>query len=98
MFLIELLIVSIVHLAVVGIDVLSFFIVIRLLVQRWPKHLFLRFDQVGRPIVDPLLASVDRAIPCAWTGTSPRRDHIGAAVTLLVLGLCRLGMTGLVRV
>jgi uncharacterized protein YggT (Ycf19 family) len=95
MFLFELLIVSIVHLAMVGLDVLSFFVVIRLLTQRWPRRLFLRFDQVGKPITDPLLASVNRAIPCSWTGNPERRKHYVASATLLGLALCRLGLTGL---
>jgi uncharacterized protein YggT (Ycf19 family) len=95
MILFQLLIASIVHLALVGLDVLSFFVVVRILAQRWSRRPLLAFDQVGKPITDPLLAAVGRAIPCNWTGHPERRKHYVAAATLLVLALCRLGLTGL---
>ena len=84
---------SIVHLMATGLDVLSFFVVVRILAQRWPRRPVLAFDQVGKPVTDPLLAAVGRAVPCHWTGHPERRKHYVAAATLLVLALCRLGLT-----
>ncbi len=81
MFLLRLLIVSIVQLAMIGLDVFSFFVVIRMLALRWPKAPLLALDQVGKPVTDPLVASVGRAIPCAWTGGFDHRKHVVAAVT-----------------
>ena len=96
MILIQLLMASLVYVVALGLDVLSFFVVVRILAQRWPRRLLLAFDQVGRPVTDPLLAAVGRAIPCTWTGHPERRRHYVAAATLLVLALSRLGLTGLV--
>lgn len=95
MFLFQLLIVSIVHLAMIGLDVLSFFVVIRMLALRWPKPPLLALDQVGKPVTDPLLASVNRALPWGWSSNPERRKNVVAAVALLGLALCRLGLTGL---
>ena len=95
MFLFELLIVSIIYLAMIGLDVLSFFVVIRILVLQWPRRPLLAFDQVGKPVTDPLLAAVNRAVPRAWTGSPERHRHIVTAIALLGLALCRLGLAGL---
>lgn len=93
MLMFQLLLASIVHLMATGLDVLSFFVVVRILAQRWPGRLVLAFDQVGKPVTGPLLAAVGRAIPSRWTGHPERRKHYVAAATLLVLALCRLGLT-----
>jgi len=98
MFLFQLLIVSIVHLAMIGLDVISFFVVIRILALRWPKRPLLALDQVGRPVTDSVIASFGRAIPWTWTSNPERRKHFAAVATLLGLALCRLGLTGLLAV
>jgi hypothetical protein len=87
--------VSIVYLAMIGLDVLSFFIVIRMLALRWPRAPLLSLDQVGKPVTDPLLPSVGRAIPWTWTSNPERRKHLAAVATLLGLALRRLGLPSL---
>ena len=95
MVLLELLIVSIVHLAIIGLDVLNFFVVICGLVLRWPKRPLLALDRVGEPVTDPLVASVAPAVPCNWISGDERRRCVAAAVALLVLALGRLALAGL---
>lgn len=94
--LIELLFVLVVHLAVIGLDVIGFFLIIRVLTLRWPVRLLLALDRVGRSITDPLIEAVTRALPCHWMTGEDRRKHLAAAATLLVLALCRLALAGLV--
>ncbi len=96
MFLFELLFVSVIHLAVIGLDIVGFFVVIRVLILRWPARPLLALDRVGEPVTDPLIEAVERAMPCAWITGEKRRQHFGAAAALLVLALCRLALAGLV--
>ena len=96
MFLFELLFVSIIHLAMIGLDLISFFLVIRVLTFRWPARPLLALDRIGEPVIDPLLATVGRTVPSDWTNGKVRLRHLDAAVTLLVLALCRLVLAGLV--
>ena len=96
MFLFELLFVSVIHLAVIGLDVIGFFVVIRALTLRWPARPLLALDRIGEPISDPLIEAVTRAIPSQWMTGKDRRKHLAAAATLLVLALCRLALAGLV--
>ena len=95
MFLFELLILSIIHLVVIGLDVVSFFLVIRALTLRWPLRPFLAMDRVGQPVTDLLIEFVARAIPRDWIDGDHRRKQVAAAVTLLVVALCRLALAGL---
>ena len=95
MFLFELLFASLIQLAVIGLDVVSFFLVIRALCIRWPARPLLAMDRVGKPVTDPLIESVARAIPCDWIDGDERRQRIALAVTLLVVALCRLALAGL---
>ena len=95
MFLLELLFVSIIYLAVVGLDVICFFVVVRVLALRWPARPLLALDRVGKPATDPLLESAFRAIPGHWVSSEQRRKHFAAALTLLVIALCRLALAGL---
>jgi hypothetical protein len=98
MFLFELLFVSVIHLAVIGLDVIGFFVVIRALTLRWPARPLLALDRIGEPISDPLIEAVTRAIPSQWMTGKDRRKNLAAAAaaTLLVLALCRLALAGLV--
>ena len=95
MFLFELLFVSIIHLVVIGLDVIAFFLVIRVLTLRWPTRPLLSLDHVGKPVTDPLIESVTRAIPCSWSDAEERRKHLAVTLTLLVLALSRLAFAGL---
>jgi len=96
MFLLKLLFVSIIHLVMIGLDVIAFFVVIRVLALRWPARPLLALDRVGQPVTDPLIEAVARAIPCDWIDGEQRRRRIAAAVTMLVVALCRLGLSGLI--
>ncbi len=87
--------ISIIHLAVIGLDVIGFFVVIRVLTLRWLARPLLALDRVGEPITDLLIESVGRAVPTNWVDRGKRRTHFTAAMTLLVLALCRLALTGL---
>lgn len=96
MFLFELILVSIIYLAITGLDIVSFFLVIHVLSLRWPTRPLLALDRVGEPIADPLIEAVTRAIPCHWMTGEERRKRLAAAATLLVLALSRLALAGLV--
>ena len=92
MFLLEQLVISIFNSVVIGLDIVGFFWVIRVLTLRWPVRPFLAMDRVGRPGVDPLIAAIDRAIPCNWVNSGERRKRISIAVTLVVIWLCQLAI------
>ena len=95
MFLFELLFVAVIHLALIGLDVVGFFVVIRVLALRWPARPLLALDRVGMPVTHPLIEAVARAVPCDWTTSEERQKHIAAAMALLVLALCRLALAGM---
>ena len=97
MFLFELLILSTVHLAMIGLDVIGFFVVIRVLILRWPTRALLALDRVGQPVTDPLIAAVARAIPCEWIDDGDRRRQVAPAATMLLVALCRVALAGLFR-
>lgn len=78
-----------------GVDIVGFFVLNRLIRLRWPAAALLAFDQVGRPLVDPLVRTVARAISIKWKGPGRPDEHLVAAVTLLLVALCRLVLTGL---
>ncbi len=50
MFLFELLFVSIIHLVMIGLDIVSFFVVIRVLSLCWPMRPLLALDRVCQPV------------------------------------------------
>lgn len=80
---------TVVSLAVVGIDMAAFFVVIRLLVMRWPTHLLLAFDRIGRPLADPLMDAAARAIPRGWLPLDACGTQAAAAVALFAITLVR---------
>ena len=96
MFLFEMLFAAIIHLVMIGLDLIGFFIVIRVLALRWPARPLLALDRVGKPALDPLIESAARAIPCDWIDDQRRRKHFAAAMVLLILSLCRLALAGLI--
>ena len=95
MFLFELLLILIIQLAMIGLDVIGFFVVVRALVTRWPVRPLLAFDQIGRPVVDPLTDAVDRALPLLLVRDLACRTRAILALTLLTIALCRLGLGSL---
>ena len=96
MFLFELLFVSIIHLAMIGLDVIGFFLVIRVLAFRWPARPLLALDRMGEPAINPLIESAARALPSDWIALEERRKLFAAAMALLVIALCRAALAGLI--
>lgn len=83
MGLLEHLVASLVHLVVIGIDVVGFFLVVRLLVIRWPKRLLLALDRVGKPVVQLLVGAVIRVSPVRQMNPYRRREMLCLSVLLL---------------
>ena len=98
MHILQALCVAVAGLALIGLDIVSFFVVIRFITLRWRLRPLLAFDQVGQPLVDPLVAAVQRAIPVGWLGLEPRRAQRTAAAALLVVAICRLAFSALTHV
>ncbi len=91
------LIVTVFHLALVGLDVIAFFAIVRILCVRWPVSPVQALDCVGAAIMDPLGEAVARAIPMLRAFGSPTHDGLRAVVVLLVVAFCRLGLETLLR-
>ena len=98
MRLIEALCVAVVGLVSLGLDIVGFFVVVRLLTLHWRIPLLLAFDRVGQPLVDPLVTAVQRAIPNDWMGQEPRRTRLATAATLLVVAVCRFALNSTAHV
>jgi hypothetical protein len=96
MFLFDLFIKSVIYLAIVGLDIVGFFLVIRVLILRWPVRPLMALDRVGQSVTDPLVESVTRAIPWGWLDGDERRRQFAAAGTLLLVSLCRLALASLI--
>ena len=94
MMVIEALCVAVVGLASVGLDIVGFFVVVRVVALHWCIRPLLAFDQVGRPLVDPLVTAMQRVIPADWLGQEPRRTRLVTAATLLAVAVCRFALNG----
>ena len=94
MGLIELFFVAFVHLAMVGLDIIGFFIVVRLCRRLWPGSLLIALDRVGSPIVERLIDAMAQSLHIA---KGQRLEPIAASAWLVVIALARLGMVTLVR-
>jgi hypothetical protein len=90
---IEALCVAAVGLASVGLDVIAFFVVVRVVVLHWRIRTLLAFDRAGQQLVDPLVTAVQRMIPPDWLGQEPRRTRLATAATLLVVAVCRFALS-----
>ncbi|MBP7936889.1 MAG: hypothetical protein KA354_19785 [Phycisphaerae bacterium] len=77
-----------------GLDILSFFVIVRLITLYWRLRPLLAFDRVGQPLVDPILSAVQRVIPMEWASREPQRTRLVAAVALLAVAVCRLALRG----
>jgi hypothetical protein len=77
--------VAVLHCVVVAIDIVTFFLVVRVLVMRWPKGLLVEMDRVGSPVVE----SVSQAIGSTCHVQSLRGRLV---LSLTILALCRLGI------
>ena len=98
MRIIEALCVGVAGLLSLGLDIVSFFLLVRLVTLRWQIRPLLAFDQVGRPLVDPLVRAVQRAVPAEWLGSEPRRTQLMTAAALLAVAICRLAFNALAHV
>jgi hypothetical protein len=95
MFLFKLIAHSVLYLVVTGLDVLAFFLVIRILVNRWPVRPLLALDRVGEPVTTPLIEAAVRALPRNWMIFDARKKQVAAAGTLLLLSFVRLLLVSL---
>ncbi len=95
MFLFKLIAHSVLYLIVTGLDVVAFFLVIRILVHRWPVRPLLALDRVGEPITTPLIDAVVRMIPRQWILLESLRKQFAPAGTLLILSFVRLLLVSL---
>ena len=98
MRLVEALFVAAVGLVSVGVDIATWFILVRLIILHRRIPLLLAFDRVGQPLVDPLVTAVQRAIPNDWMGQEPRRTRLATAATLLVVAVCRFALNSTAHV
>jgi hypothetical protein len=98
MRIIETLCVAVVGLVSLGLDIVGFFVLVRLITLRWPVRPLLAFDHVGQPLVDWLVHAVQRAIPEDWARSERRRTVLATAATLLTVTLCRLAIKGVTNV
>jgi hypothetical protein len=96
MFLFKLIANSVLYLFVTGLDVVAFFLVIRILVNRWHVRPLLALDRVGAPVTTPLIAAAVRRIPYRWVLFQSNRTQIAAAGALLALAIIRLLIVSLV--
>lgn len=95
MFLFKLIAHSVLYLGVTGLDVVAFFLVIRILVNRWHVRPLLALDRVGAPVATPLIEATVRALPRNWLLFDARRKQVAAAGTLLLLAFVRLLLVSL---
>ena len=97
MRLFEALCIALVGLVSLGLDIVVFFVMVRILTLHWRIRPLIAFDQVGRPLVDPLVTGMQRAIPAEWLGQEPRRTRLATAAALLAVALCRFGLDSMVH-
>lgn len=81
---------SVLYLIITGLDVVAFFLVIRILVNRWPVRPLLALDRVGEPVTTPLIEAAVRTMPRDWLLFDARRKQVAIAGALLALALVRL--------
>jgi len=90
--------IALVGLVSLGLDIVCFFLVVRLITLRWRIGPLLAFDQVGRPIVDPLVGVLRQVLPPDWLGPEPRRSRLATAAVLLAITVCRLAVSSAAHV
>jgi len=86
---------SLAHLIGLALDIVGFFLIVRIVSHRWRIRSLLAMDRVGQPLVDPLVDATDRLVPGDWIGQG-RRRHFVTAFVLLTVALCRLILDALV--
>ncbi len=91
------LLVGLIHLAVVGLDIVAFFVIVQMIASRWPVRFLVTLGHIGRPVTDQLVRATARALSWNQHEMTQRREMIGCAITLAVLALCRLALGGMYR-
>lgn len=91
---IEAVCIAMVGFASVGLDIIGFFLMVRLVTLHWCIRPLLAFDRAGQQLVDPLVAAIQRVIPADWLGHEPRRTRLATAATLLTICVCRYALGG----
>ena len=86
MGLLELILFSVIYLALIALDIIGFFLIVRLLYMRWPARWLAVWDQAGTPLMDGLCRQTRKSIP-QLGGVSPPVFYI---LMLLGVGLMRL--------
>ena len=88
--LIEHLILSVFYFAVIGLDIVMFFAVVRVLAMRWPKPWLVSLARVGSPVIDPLSRALGKTLHVA-----SMRGQL--ALLLVAVMLCRLCLVAILR-
>ena len=89
MGLIEPLIIALIHFVAVGLDIVGFFLIVRLIVIVRPANRFGSLDRIGRSLVDGLIGVMTRG-PSHVKDHHPVRDAGAVSLWLAAIGLCRL--------
>lgn len=89
---------AILKLLVLALDIVGFFLWVRVVTIHLCIQPLLVFDRIGTPLIDPLIAAVQRAIPTEWVGQEPQRARLATALTLLAAGMCLFVLNGMVHV
>jgi hypothetical protein len=76
------------------VDIAATFVLVRVLVMKWPTKWLLRFDEAGRPLVDGMFAVLDRKIHALWNRTL--RAEARPLVCLLALLVVRVMLGSMV--
>lgn len=90
MGLLHILFASLLQLATLALDIVGFFLWVRLVSFFRPFPLLRAFDQAGAPLIDPLATFVQRMLPTELRSVDPAGDRLAIALTLLAVGLCLL--------
>ena len=86
----ESLFITLVQLVTPALDIIAFFVAVRIVTLHWRIRPLLAFDRAGQQLVDPLVAAMERVIPPDWLGWhEPRRTRLATAATLLAVAACR---------
>ena len=88
--LVEQLLLALIHLAVIGIDVVFFFVVIRSITIRWPQEFLLKLDYIGSPMVESLCHAVGRPFHVISV-------HGRLLLLAIALMLCRLSLLAILQ-
>lgn len=89
----ELLLLGVIHFVVVGLDVVAFFVTIRLLHLWRPCAPLRALNDVGAPVVNPLSDRVLALLPAISRRGGGRPDIAAACVLMAFIFVCRLALT-----